>query len=220
MQKTFNFRLLPSEAMSDSAIKNHIAKSEGIELAAVKGYDILKRSIDARGRQPWINLSVQAFINEQWSKKKLLSFHFDSVHTATRKVIVVGAGPAGLFAALHLIEAGIKPIILERGKEVRTRRRDLALLNKEGIINPESNYCFGEGGAGTYSDGKLYTRSTKRGDVRRILELLVHHGASEDILVDTHPHIGTNKLPAVVSSIRETILAHGGEIHFETRVND
>src|SRR5438105_630452 len=220
MQKTFNFRLLPSEAMSDSAIKNYIAKAGAIELAAVKGYDILKRSIDARGRQPWINLSVQAFINEQWSKKKLLSFHFDSVHTATRKVIVVGAGTAGLFAALHSIEAGIKPIILERGKEVRTRRRDLALLNKEGIINPESNYCFGEGGAGTYSDGKLYTRSTKRGDVNRTLNLFVHFGAEENILYDSHPHIGTNKLPGIITAIRKQLLDSGAEIFFDRKVID
>src|ERR1051326_254565 len=206
MQKTLNVRLLPSEALSDSAIKNCIAKTEGIRLTAVTGYNILKRSIDARGRQPWINLSLQVFINEQWSKKKLLSFHFDDVHTATRKAIVVGAGPAGLFAALRLVEAGIKPIILERGKDVRTRRRDLALLNKDGIINPESNYCFGEGGAGTYSDGKLYTRSTKRGDVNRILNLFVHFGAEENILYDSHPHIGTNKLPGIIGAIRKQLL--------------
>jgi uncharacterized FAD-dependent dehydrogenase len=137
-----------------------------------------------------------------------------------RQVVIVGAGPAGLFAAIKLIESGIKPIILERGKDVQTRRRDLAAINKEHIVNPDSNYCFGEGGAGTYSDGKLYTRSTKRGDVRRILEILVAHGAKEDILFDAHPHIGTNKLPKLIASLRESIISAGGEIHFDKRVTD
>ena len=136
------------------------------------------------------------------------------------QAIVVGAGPAGLFAALRLIELGIKPIVLERGSDVRARRRDLAAINKDHIVNPESNYCFGEGGAGTYSDGKLYTRSTKRGDVRRILEIFVAHGATEQILVDAHPHIGTNKLPNVVTDLRESILHAGGEVRFDTKVTD
>ena len=136
------------------------------------------------------------------------------------QAIVVGAGPAGLFAALRLIELGIKPIVLERGSDVRARRRDLAAINKDHIVNPESNYCFGEGGAGTYSDGKLYTRSTKRGDVRRILEIFVAHGATEQILVDAHPHIGTNKLPNVVTDLRESILRAGGEVRFDTKVTD
>ncbi len=136
------------------------------------------------------------------------------------QAIVVGAGPAGLFAALRLIELGVKPIVLERGKDVRTRRRDLAAINKEHLVNPESNYCFGEGGAGTYSDGKLYTRSKKRGHIRRVLEILVAHGATEEILVDAHPHIGTNKLPQLVAELRESILNAGGEVHFNTKVTD
>src|SRR6266508_59069 len=182
MQKTFNFKMLPSEALNDSIIKNYIAQSARVKSTFVSGYHILKRSIDARGKQPWVNLSLLSFINEPWQKRKLIPFQYRDVCTADRKVIIIGSGPAGLFSALQLMESGIKPIILERGKDVRARRRDLALLNKEGMINRESNYCFGEGGAGTYSDGKLYTRSTKRGDVSRILNLFVHFGANENIL--------------------------------------
>ena len=150
MQKTFNFKLLPSEAFNDSVIKNYIAQSAGVKTTFISGYHILKRSIDARGKQPWINLSLLSFINEPLQKRKLTPVQYNDIHGADRKVIIIGAGPAGLFSALKLIECSIKPIILERGKDVRARRRDLALLNKEGIINPESNYCFGEGGAGTY----------------------------------------------------------------------
>ncbi len=220
MQKTFLFKLLPSESLNDSVIKIYIAETAGVKQSAVSGYTILKRSIDARGKQPWINLSLRAFIDEPWQKRKLLPVEYGSAHTASCKVIVVGAGPAGLFAALRLIESGIKPIILERGKDVRARRRDLALLNKEGAINPESNYCFGEGGAGTYSDGKLYTRSTKRGDVNRILNAFVRFGADENILYESHPHIGTNKLPHIITAIRKQIIDCGGEFLFERKVVD
>ena len=177
MQKKISLKLLPSESASDAIIKNYIATASGIDSSRVNGYNIIKHSIDARGRQAWINLSLLAFIDEPWQKRPLLQFAFQDTTNAEKKVIIIGAGPAGLFAALRLIEAGIKPIILERGKDVRDRRRDLAILNKKGEINPESNYCFGEGGAGTYSDGKLYTRSTKRGDLNRILSLFVHFGA-------------------------------------------
>src|SRR6266496_3697763 len=220
MQKTFLFKLLPSESLNDSVIKIYIAETAGVKQSAVSGYTILKRSIDARGKQPWINLSLRAFIDEPWQKRKLLPVEYGSAHTASCKVIVIGAGPAGLFAALKLIESGIKPIILERGKDVKARRRDLALLNKEGEINPESNYCFGEGGAGTYSDGKLYTRSSKRGDVNRILNLFVHFGAEENILYQSHPHIGTNKLPQIITAMRKKILECGGEFLFEKKVID
>src|SRR5436190_8437616 len=217
MQKIVNLKLLPSEALNDSILRKYISESAG---ASVTGYNVLKKSIDARGRQPWINLSLQIFISEPHQDRKLLRFDYREIHTANRKVIIVGAGPAGLFAALHLIELGIKPIVLERGRDVRSRRRDLALLNKEGIIDPESNYCFGEGGAGTYSDGKLYTRSTKRGDINRILNLFVRFGAEENILYEAHPHIGTNKLPSIISAMREKIKDYGGEIYFETKLVD
>jgi uncharacterized FAD-dependent dehydrogenase len=220
MQKVISLKLLPSEALNDGIIKQHLSQIAGVRPSSVNGYTILKRSIDARGKQPWVNLSLKAFIDEPWQHRKLLTIEYRNVHTATRKVTIIGAGPAGLFAALKLIEAGIKPIILERGKDVRARRRDLARLNKEGILNPESNYCFGEGGAGTYSDGKLYTRSTKRGDVSKILNLFVHFGAEENILYESHPHIGTNKLPHIITAIRKQITESGGEFLFDKRVID
>lgn len=220
MQKRITLRLLPSEAGNEIAVKSYIASSEAVTPDQVYGYTILKRSIDARSRQTWINLTLQVFINEPFQRRTLLNIDFKDVSGAEKKVIIVGAGPAGLFAALHLIENGIQPIILERGKDVRARRRDLALLNKEGIVNPESNYCFGEGGAGTYSDGKLYTRSNKRGNIDRILSIFVHFGAEENILYDAHPHIGTNKLPQIITAMRHTIEAHGGIFLFEKKVVD
>ncbi|MFZ1314376.1 MAG: FAD-dependent monooxygenase, partial [Chitinophagaceae bacterium] len=220
MQKTISLKLLPSEAANDTTIKKYIAKAEAIKVPAISGFTILKQSIDARGRQPWINLSLKAYINEPFQQREMLSFDFKDVKNAERTIIIVGAGPAGLFAALQLIESGIKPILLERGKDVRARRRDLAILNKEGLINPESNYCFGEGGAGTYSDGKLYTRSSKRGDINRILNLFVHFGAEENILYESHPHIGTNKLPHIITAMREKIVACGGDFLFEKKVVD
>ena len=178
-----------------------------------------RQSIDARGRQ--VRVHVDAVIYAGEAPPPLLQYQKkDHDLYQAPPAIVVGAGPAGLFAALRLLDFGIKPIVIERGSDVRKRRRDLAAINKDHIVNPESNYCFGEGGAGTYSDGKLYTRSTKRGDVRRILEVLVAHGATEQILVDTHPHIGTNKLPGVVADLRQTILKAGGEIYFDTKVVD
>lgn len=220
MQKKIALRLLPSQAATESLIKEQIAAGEGISPSAISGFHILKRSIDARGRQAWIVLNVNAFINEPFRERSSPGFHFSNISRSPKKVVIIGAGPAGLFAALQLIEKGIQPVILERGKEVRARRRDLAALNKEGIINPESNYCFGEGGAGTYSDGKLYTRSNKRGDINRILHLFVHFGADERILYDAHPHIGTNKLPHIITAMRKTIQDCGGIFLFEKKVTD
>ncbi len=220
MQKNITLKLLPSEAANEATVKQYIAKAEAIKPETITGYSILKQSIDARSKQPWVNLSLQVYINEPCQERELLQFNFRDVSKADKKVVIIGAGPAGLFAALQLIEAGIKPILLERGKDVRARRRDLAILNKEGEVNPESNYCFGEGGAGTYSDGKLYTRSSKRGDITRILNLFVYFGAEEKILYEAHPHIGTNKLPGIITAMREKIIACGGDFIFEKKVVD
>lgn len=220
MKKIISLKLLPSEAANEQLIQDYIAKAEAVKPSSVTGFLLLKHSIDARSRQPWINLSLTAFIDEPFQPRQLISFHFREVSKAQKQVVIVGAGPAGLFAALKLIEAGIKPILLERGKDVRARRRDLAILNKEGEVNPESNYCFGEGGAGTYSDGKLYTRSSKRGDINRILNLFVHFGAEEKILYEAHPHIGTNKLPHIITAMRQQIIDCGGEFLFEKKVTD
>jgi uncharacterized FAD-dependent dehydrogenase len=220
MQQNISLRLLPSEARDDSAIKEYISQSLSVKQDAVTGFHRIKQSVDSRGKQVWINLTVKAFINEPFHERERLKILLKDVSRAKHSVAIIGAGPAGLFAALKLIERGIKPIILERGKDVRARRRDLATLNKEGIINPESNYCFGEGGAGTYSDGKLYTRSTKRGDISRILNIFVQYGADEKILYESHPHIGTNKLPNIITAIREQIIDCGGEVLFEKKVID
>jgi len=220
MQQKISLKLLPSEAADEAVIKKILANAAGKKQNEIKGFQIQKRSIDARGKTIWINLTVTAFINEPFYRREIQEFHFADVSKARKTVIIIGAGPAGLFAALKLIELGIKPIILERGKDVRARRRDLALLNKEGIIHPDSNYCFGEGGAGTYSDGKLYTRSNKRGDINRIIDLFVQFGADENILYEAHPHIGTNKLPQIITAIREKIVECGGEYLFEKKVTD
>jgi len=178
-----------------------------------------RQSIDARGQQIKVNVQVDVFVNE--TPDSFIEYKKPTTDVSPRpSVVIVGCGPAGTFAAMRLIELGFKPIILERGKDVRARRRDLAAINKQHVVNPDSNYCFGEGGAGTYSDGKLYTRSNKRGSIRRILEIFVAHGASEDILVEAHPHIGTNKLPKIVAEMRETIQHAGGEVHFDCRVED
>lgn len=220
MQQKITLKLLPSEAADDQAIKRYISSSSGHKLSGIQGFHILKRSIDARGKQVYINLQVNAYIDEPFENRTGSPINLETIKPGAKKVIIVGAGPAGLFAAIKLIEAGIKPIIIERGKDVKARRRDLAILNREGIINPESNYCFGEGGAGTYSDGKLYTRSNKRGDINRILQLFVMFGAPEQILYDAQPHIGTNKLPQIITAMREKIIACGGEVLFETKLTD
>jgi uncharacterized FAD-dependent dehydrogenase len=220
MKKQLTLKVRPSEAADDNYLKKIVAAEAGSAASEVTGFTTLKRSIDARSRQVFINLSIEAFINEPYHHRQFNKVQFGSVSHSQKKVIIIGAGPAGLFAALQLIEKEIKPIILERGKDVKSRRRDLAILNKEGLINPESNYCFGEGGAGTYSDGKLYTRSTKRGDVNRILNLLVQFGADEKILYEAHPHIGTNKLPQIITAIRKQIIDSGGEFFIEKKVID
>src|SRR5450432_1506924 len=220
MQQTLQLKLLPGEAIIDSVIRDYIAKSSGYTIDDISGFQLLKRSIDARGKQPHIILSLQVFIREPFPIREGVPIDFPEVSGSKKNTIIVGAGPAGLFAALKLIEKGIRPILLERGKDVRSRRRDLAHLNKEGLINPESNYCFGEGGAGTYSDGKLYTRSNKRGDINRILNLFVHFGADEKILYESHPHIGTNKLPQIITEMRRRITGCGGEFHFSKKAVD
>ena len=221
MQQTLSIKVKPHEVSNIIAINRHIAESIGKKASSITGFYKLKQSIDARSpRQIWINLTLLVFIDEPFIERTFSNLSFQDVTHATKSVIIVGAGPAGLFAALQLLELGIKPIIVERGKDVRARRRDLAILNKEGIVNPESNYCFGEGGAGTYSDGKLYTRSNKRGDINRILNLFVQFGAEEQILYEAHPHIGTNKLPQIITAMRETIVGQGGLFLFEEKVTD
>ena len=220
MQKQLSIKVLPSEASDHSSLQNIIAQTCGVQPNRISGFRLLKQSIDARGKQTWFHLTILVFIDEPYQRIDLIPLALKNVAKCNHKVVVIGAGPAGLFAALHLIELGIRPIVLERGKDVRARRRDLAAINKEGVINPESNYCFGEGGAGTYSDGKLYTRSTKRGDVYKILSILVHFGADQKILYEAHPHIGTNKLPQIITSIRNKIIDCGGEVHFEKKVTD
>jgi uncharacterized protein len=220
MQKTIQLKLLPSEAVDDRMIKQMAAGAFAINSSSISGFHIVKRSVDARSKQPSIVLTLLVFVNEPFQERTIIKIEFPDVSKSAKKAIIIGAGPAGLFAALKCIEQHIQPILLERGKDVRARRRDLAVLNKEGIINTESNYCFGEGGAGTYSDGKLYTRSTKRGDVNRILNLLVQFGAEENILSDAHPHIGTNKLPQIITAIREQIIHSGGLFLFEKKVVD
>lgn len=219
MKTTLQIKVLPEIAAQEHLLKEQLANELGIEIKQITALTINKRSIDARSKEINIFLDVTVYTHESTPEKK--EFQVDYPYVKNKPVVlVVGSGPAGLFAALRLIELGIKPIIVERGKDVRSRRRDLAAINKEHFVNPDSNYCFGEGGAGTYSDGKLYTRSNKRGNLKKVLEVFVAHGAKEDILIDTHPHIGTNKLPNIVTAFRETIEKCGGEILFNTRVDD
>ncbi|WP_423149591.1 NAD(P)/FAD-dependent oxidoreductase [Rubrolithibacter danxiaensis] len=210
--------LLPEEVNDEAVLKKKAAEWLNISSRNISLVKIIKRSIDARGRQVVFRLKVEVY-QDQKPLPEIYSFRYGNVHNK-KPVIIVGAGPAGLFCALQCIESGLKPVILERGKDVKQRRRDLAVITKQGIINPESNYCFGEGGAGTYSDGKLYTRSNKRGDIQKVLKTFVAHGATEDILIDARPHIGTNKLPHIISAIRETILNAGGEVHFNSKITD
>ncbi len=211
--------LSPEEAFNEEFFQSTLYQKLGIIQDGDFYVKPVKRSIDARARKVIVRVVCEIIPAQE--KKPLITYSKDFKGVSNgKRVIIIGSGPAGLFAALRLIEYGIKPIILERGNDVQVRRRDLAAINKEHIVNPESNYCFGEGGAGTYSDGKLYTRSKKRGDVNRILEILVAHGAKDEILFDAHPHIGTNKLPKLITEIRQSILDAGGEVHFNTKVVD
>ncbi|MCD0473715.1 FAD-binding protein [Flavobacterium sp. EDS] len=220
MPRELLLQVSPEIAANELLLKEHLSKQIKVSPKEIQHVSILKRSIDARQKAIKINLKVMIYLqNEVFKPVKFEIPDYKNVSGA-QEVIVVGAGPAGLFAALQLIELGLKPIVLERGKDVRGRRRDLKAINTEHFVNEDSNYCFGEGGAGTYSDGKLYTRSKKRGDVTRILELFVAFGASEDILIEAHPHIGTNKLPKIIQDIREKIIEYGGQVLFETRVTD
>lgn len=219
MQQDIDIRISPKEASDTDTIKNIAAAKAGIANKDITATRILKRSIDARQRNIFINLKVRLYVNEQEPEIRYEKTVYPDV-SQSPQTIIVGAGPAGLFAALRLIELGIKPIVIERGKNVRERKKDLARISKEQIVDNDSNYCFGEGGAGAYSDGKLHTRSKKRGNVDKILNVFCQHGADTDILVDAHPHIGTDKLPAIIENMREQIITSGGEVHFSTRMKE
>ena len=213
----YQLRILPEQAASEQSLKQYIGREKGLDVRTINAIRILKRSIDARQRTIYVNLTIRVFVNETPSEEEFERTDYPNVE-GRPAVIVVGAGPGGLFAALKLIELGLRPIVVERGKNVRERKEDLARISREHKVNAESNYSFGEGGAGAYSDGKLYTRSKKRGSVEKILNVFCQHGASPTILSDAHPHIGTDKLPRVIENMRNTILACGGEVHFQTRM--
>jgi uncharacterized FAD-dependent dehydrogenase len=219
MKKELNLAIAAHIAYDEQLLKQEVAEQLSLKSSDTFFIKPLRRSIDARSRNIKVNLKLAVWINEPITDDDL-GINYQDVSSAQKSITIIGAGPAGLYAALRCLEIGIKPIVFERGKDVRERRRDLAAINKEHIVNPESNYCFGEGGAGTYSDGKLYTRSSKRGDIEHILKTFVFHGADDVILVDAHPHIGTNKLPNIISNMRETIIKHGGEIHFHSKLVD
>lgn len=215
----YDIHVLPQVAADERRLKDFLSREKGLDARHINGVRILKRSIDARQRTVFVNLKVCAFVNEQPTAPELIKTNYHNVSDSPQ-VIVVGAGPGGLFAALRLIELGFRPIVLERGKNVHDRRLDIALISREAKVNSESNYSFGEGGAGAFSDGKLFTRSKKKGNTDRILSIFCLHGANPNILVDVHPHIGTDKLPAVIQAMRERIISCGGEVHFQTRVDD
>lgn len=213
----YQLRILPEQAASEQSLKQYIGREKGLDVRTINAIRILKRSIDARQRTIYVNLTIRVFVNETPSEEEFVRTDYPNVE-GRPAVIVVGAGPGGLFAALKLIELGLRPIVIERGKNVRERKEDLARISREHKVDAESSYSFGEGGAGAYSDGKLYTRSKKRGSVEKILNVFCQHGASPTILSDAHPHIGTDKLPRVIENMRNTILACGGEVHFQTRM--
>ena len=217
MIQEFQIRILPEQAASEEGIKRYLAKEKGLDVRTLNQVRVLKRSIDARQRTIFVNLKVRAYINEFPQDDQYVHTEYPDVSSRPR-VIVVGEGPGGLFASLRLIELGYRPIVLERGKDVRERKKDLSNITKTQKVDGESNYCFGEGGAGAYSDGKLYTRSKKRGSVDKILNVFCQHGANTNILADAHPHIGTDKLPRVIENMRNTIIKCGGEVHFQTKM--
>ena len=217
MIQEFQLRLLPQQAADETTVSQYLIKEKGIDARTLNSVRVLKRSIDARQRTIFVNVKLRAYINEFPQDEAYQVTHYPDVSDKPQ-VIVVGAGPGGLFAALRLIELGYRPIVLERGKDVHERKKDLARISKEQCVDSESNYCFGEGGAGAYSDGKLYTRSKKRGNVEKILNVFCQHGASTNILADAHPHIGTDKLPRVIENMRNTIIRCGGEVHFQTKM--
>lgn len=217
MTQEYQIRVSPQVASQEEHIKRYIAEEYGFDVRTVTGVRILKRSIDARQRMIFVNLKVRVYVNEMPADDAYVHTDYPNVE-GRQQIIVVGAGPGGLFAALRLIELGFRPIVLERGKDVHERKKDLSAITKTQRVNEESNYCFGEGGAGAYSDGKLYTRSKKRGSVDKILNVFCQHGASTNILADAHPHIGTDKLPRVIEAMRHTILRCGGEVHFQTKM--
>ena len=217
MTQEYQIRVSPQVASQEEQIKRYIAEEYGFDVRTVTGVRILKRSIDARQRMIFVNLKVRVYVNEMPADDAYVHTDYPNVE-GRQQIIVVGAGPGGLFAALRLIELGFRPIVLERGKDVHERKKDLSAITKTQRVNEESNYCFGEGGAGAYSDGKLYTRSKKRGSVDKILNVFCQHGASTNILADAHPHIGTDKLPRVIEAMRHTILRCGGEVHFQTKM--
>lgn len=217
MINEYQIRVLPQQAASRESIADYISRENGIDVRTIYGVRILKRSIDARQRTVFVNLKIRVYINEMPQDDEYTHIDYPDV-SSQKPVIVVGAGPGGLFAALRLIELGLRPIVIERGKDVHERKKDLSDITKSQKVNSESNYCFGEGGAGAYSDGKLYTRSKKRGNVEKILNVFCQHGASTNILADAHPHIGTDKLPRVIENMRKTILSCGGEVLFQTKM--
>lgn len=217
MIQEYQIRILPEQAASEEGIKRYLAKEKGLDVRTLNQVRVLKRSIDARQRTIFVNLKVRAYINEFPQDDQYVHTEYPDVSSRPR-VIVVGEGPGGLFASLRLIELGYRPIVLERGKDVRERKKDLSNITKTQKVDGESNYCFGEGGAGAYSDGKLYTRSKKRGSVDKILNVFCQHGANTNILADAHPHIGTDKLPRVIENMRNTIIKCGGEVHFQTKM--
>ncbi|MBQ2587280.1 MAG: FAD-dependent monooxygenase [Bacteroidaceae bacterium] len=219
MIQEYQIRILPEQAASEESISRFLVTDKGINPKDITHVRVLKRSIDARQRTIYVNLKVRVYLNEQPEDEEFIRTEYQNVEGHT-EAIVVGAGPGGLFAALRLIELGIRPIVVERGKDVHTRRKDIAKISREHLVNPESNYSFGEGGAGAFSDGKLYTRSKKRGNVDKILNVFCQHGASTSILIDAHPHIGTDKLPRVIEAMRNTIIRCGGEVHFQTKMTD